>query len=67
MNYLRKLSPFFIIKFPNGKRLLYRSEVIYWAELVDVVKYFKDEYGDETTVTRVTKRDAKKFLKGELF
>lgn len=59
-------SPFFIIKLPNGKLLLYRQEATYWYEMADVVKYFKEEYGDTTTCIVISKRDAKKFMKGKL-
>lgn len=69
MNYLKKISkrtgPFFVIKLPNNKLLLYRCEATYWYEMADVVKYFKDEYGDITTVIAITKRDARKFMKGK--
>ena len=71
MNYLKRVkkkhsSPFFIIKLPNGKLLLYRCNVTYWYEMADIVKYFKDEYGDNTTIIAVTKRDARKFMRGKL-
>mgnify|MGYP003296292093 CR=1 FL=1 len=58
-------SPFFIIRLPNNKLLLYRCEATYWYEMTDIVKYFKDEYGDTTTLIAVTKRDARKFMRGK--
>lgn len=61
----KRNSPFFIIKLPNSKLLLYRQEATYWYELADVVKYIKEEYGDTTTCIAVTKRDARKFMKGK--
>lgn len=61
---MKKLDPYFIIKLPNGKQLLYRCEAKLWVDMIDIVKYFKDEYGDETFITNISKREAKKYLKG---
>ena len=68
MNCLKKKpDPYFVTKLPNGKQLLYRCEARRWEELIDIVKYFKDEYGAETLITNISKREAKKYLKGQLF
>lgn len=65
MNYLKKLDPFFIIELPNGKNLLYRCNATFWAEMIDVVKYFKDEYGDEIILRHISRREAKKYMRGK--
>lgn len=64
---MKKLDPYFIIKLPNGKQLLYRCDAKRWDEMIDVVKYFKDEYNADTYIIHIHKRDAKKYLKGKMF
>ena len=63
---LKKLDPYFIINLPNGKKLLFRSGATRWVEMIDVVKYFKDEYDADITLAHVDKRTAKKYFKGKL-
>ena len=62
---MKRLDPFFIIELPNGKKLLYRCNATYWTEMSDIIKYFKEEYGDETILRHITKRDAKKYMRGK--
>lgn len=66
MIYLKKLDPYFIITLPNGKKFLFRSNATRWVEMIDVVKYFKDEYDEDITIGQVDKRTAKKYFKGKL-
>ena len=62
---MKKLDPFFIIELPNGKTLLYRCNATHWAEMTDIVKYFKDEYGDEIILRHIPRRYAKKYMRGK--
>ena len=70
MNYLKKKlikkPEFFIIKLPNGEEMLIKCRG--WAGVTDYVKYFKDEYDENTLLVSISKREARKFVrKGALF
>jgi hypothetical protein len=62
---LKKLDPYFVIKLPNGKQLLYRCGATRWEEMIDVVKYFKEEYGADICIAHIHKREAKKYMRGK--
>lgn len=62
---MKKLDPYFIIELSNSKQLLYRSGATRWEEMMDVVKYFKEEYGADILMRHVTKREAKKYMRGK--
>ena len=63
---MKKLDPYFLINLPNGKKLLFRSNATCWAQMIDVVKYFKDEYDTDITIEHIEKKTAKKYFKGKL-
>ena len=65
MNCLKKLDPFFLILLPNGKKFLYRCNAKYWTDMVDIIEYFKEECGDDLTIRHITKREARKYIRGK--
>ena len=62
---MKKLDPYFIIELPNGKQLLYRCEATRWEEMIDIVKYFKEECEADILMRHITKREAKKYIRGK--
>lgn len=66
MKKIIKKHQYFIIKFPNGVEALIRCKG--WAGVNDYVKYFKDEYDENTLLVSISKREARKFVRnGVLF
>lgn len=62
-----KKPQYFIIKFPNGAEALIKCPNG-WIGLDNYIKYFKDEYDDNTVAIAISKWEARKFArKGELF
>ena len=53
----------FVIKFPNGTEALISTNNG-WVSLIDVVKYFKEEHGDNIIIRPVSFMYAFKFAIG---
>ena len=65
MSFLKKSKKFkrFVIKLPNGTEMLISTNSG-WASLIDVVKYFKEEHGDNIVIRPVSFLYAFKFSIG---
>jgi hypothetical protein len=65
-NKNKKAKDFFIVMFPTGEQVLLKCQS--WSGLTPYLKYFSDEYNENTVAISITWWEAIKFiLKGQVF
>ena len=53
---------FFIVKFPNGRELLYRAKIAGWYDFTNIVDYFNRDYTENISIRYITTKQMIKYI-----